>query len=57
MEDADYRNKMVEGIVRGVEQYYESHRTSEADELDELSTELAGEIQERQHRVKPGAYM
>lgn len=23
MEDADYRNKMVEGIVRGVEQYYE----------------------------------
>ena len=48
MEDADYRNKMVEGIVRGVEQYYESHRTSDADELDELSTELAGEIQERQ---------
>lgn len=48
MEDADYQNKMVEGIVRGVEQYYESHRTSEADELDELSTELAGEIQERQ---------
>ncbi len=48
MEDADYRNKMVEGIVRGVEQYYESHRTSDMAELDELSAELAGEIQERQ---------
>lgn len=48
MEDADYRNKMVEGIVRGVEQYYESHRTSDVAELAELSAELAGEIRERQ---------
>ena len=48
MEDVEYQNKMVEGIVRGVEQYYESHRTSDAAELDELSAELAGEIRERQ---------
>ena len=48
MEDANYRNKMVEGIVRGVEQYYETHRTSDAVKLDELSAELADEIQERQ---------
>ena len=46
MEDADYRNKMVDGIVDGIEQYYESHRTSNATELVNLSAQLATAIEE-----------
>ena len=46
MEDADYRNKMVDGIVDGIEQYYESHRTSDETELGDLSAELATAIEE-----------
>lgn len=48
MEDADYRNKMVNGIVNGIEQYYESHRPSDTIEMDGLSAELAGAIRDHQ---------
>lgn len=47
MADADYQNKMVNGIVDGVERYYESHRTTDAVELNELSAELATTIEGR----------
>ncbi len=45
MADADYQNKMVTGIVNGIERYYESHRTGDAVELNELSAELTTAIE------------